>query len=51
VFLFFWIIRFPSHRKGSRHGGVKVVEKRDLEELYTRFLEELEERDIDDLDA
>jgi hypothetical protein len=47
--IFFWVIRFRSRRKGS-HGGVNGV-RRDLEELYARFLEELEEREIDDLDA
>jgi predicted alpha-1,6-mannanase (GH76 family) len=38
------VLGFHRHRKSSRRKGAK----RDLEELYTRFFDELEERSFDD---
>jgi hypothetical protein len=41
-----------SHGKGTHHHERKGAEKRDLEEeLYARFFEELNERELDELDA
>jgi hypothetical protein len=37
------VLRFHRHRKSSRRKGAK----RDLEALYTRFFDELEERSFD----